>query len=97
MPSGQGVTVGLLTSSSSQGVHVAIALGGPLVLVGLLAVAAARRWSKHWRSQGAGAGSPGGGVHLNPFLPAPPGSLSQGRNPLIHLMVFLWKEMMCRV
>lgn len=75
----------------------AIALVRHPVLMGHMAVAAAWRWSEYRRLQEAGAGSPREGVHLNPFLPALPGSLSQGRNPLIHLMVFLWKEMVCCV
>lgn len=91
------MTAGLSTSCSSQGEHTARALVGHPVLVGHLALAAAWRWSKCWCLWESDAGSPKERVRMNPFLSAPPGSLSQGRNPLIHLMVFLWKEMLCPI
>ena len=93
-PSRRGVTVGLPTSSSIQGVHGAIALVGHLVLVGHSAAAAALRWSERWRLREACAGSPTERRAPETFLPALPGSLSQGRNPLIHVTVFPWKGML---
>lgn len=73
MPSRRGGDCEASTSSSSQGVHVAIVLVEHPVLVGHLAVVAAWRWSECWCLWEAGAGPPREDLHLNSFLPAPPG------------------------